>query len=61
VSVEFCRYVRSLHPAETRLHFILENFSPHHGKHMHAGDYLTPKEVRQTWDDAQQQPLKLAA
>lgn len=28
----FCRYVRSLHPAETRLHFILDNFSPHLGE-----------------------------
>lgn len=28
----------------------------------HSGlDYRTPKEVRQTWEDAQQQPLKLAA
>ena len=28
----------------------------------HSGlDYLTPKEVRHTWDDAQEQPLKLAA
>jgi putative transposase len=28
----------------------------------HSGlDYRTPKEVRQTWDDAQDQPLKLAA
>jgi len=28
----------------------------------HSGlNYLTPKEVRQTWDDAQEQPLKLAA
>jgi len=27
----FCRYVRSLHPAEVRLHFILDNFSPHLG------------------------------
>jgi len=27
----FCRYIRSLHPAETRLHFILDNFSPHLG------------------------------
>jgi hypothetical protein len=26
--LEFCRYIRSLHPAETRLHFILDNFSP---------------------------------
>jgi putative transposase len=27
----------------------------------HSGmDYRTPKEVRHTWDDAQQQPLKLA-
>jgi putative transposase len=29
---------------------------PHEGL-----DYRTPKEVRQTWDDAQEQPLKLAA
>jgi putative transposase len=28
----------------------------------HSGlDYRTPKEVRQTWDDAQEQPLNLAA
>jgi putative transposase len=28
----------------------------------HSGlNYLTPKEVRQTWDDAQEQPLRLAA
>jgi transposase len=27
----FCRYVRSLHPSEVRLHFILDNFSPHLG------------------------------
>lgn len=27
----FCRYVRSLHPVERRLHFILDNFSPHLG------------------------------
>ncbi len=27
----FCRYVRSLYPAEVRLHFILDNFSPHLG------------------------------
>ena len=28
----------------------------------HSGlDYLTPKEVRHTWDDAKEQPLKLAA
>ncbi len=28
----------------------------------HSGlNYRTPKEVRQTWDDAQEQPLKLAA
>jgi putative transposase len=28
----------------------------------HSGlDYRTPKEVRQTWDGAQEQPLKLAA
>ena len=28
----------------------------------HSGlDYRTPKEVRHTWDDAREQPLKLAA
>jgi transposase len=27
----FCRYVRSLHPAEERLHLILDNFGPHLG------------------------------
>jgi transposase len=25
----FCRYIRSLHPPHARLHFILDNFSPH--------------------------------
>jgi transposase len=28
----FCRYIRSLYPATTRLHFILDNFSPHLGE-----------------------------
>jgi transposase len=32
--LEFCRYIRSLHPPGTRLHFILDNFSPHHGREM---------------------------
>ena len=27
----FCRYIRSLYPSETRLHFILDNFSSHRG------------------------------
>lgn len=27
----FCRYVRSLYPEKTRLHFVLDNFSPHLG------------------------------
>ena len=30
----FCRYIRSLYPAEVRLHFILDNFSPHLGSQM---------------------------
>jgi len=30
--LEFCRYVRSLYPAEVRLHFVLDNFSPHKGE-----------------------------
>jgi transposase len=28
----FCRYIRSLYPADQRLHFILDNFSPHLGE-----------------------------
>jgi transposase len=34
--LEFCRYVRSLYPAEIRLHFILDNFSPHLGEQVRA-------------------------
>jgi transposase len=30
----FCRYIRTLHPAGVRLHFILDNFSPHLGDKM---------------------------
>jgi transposase len=30
--MRFCRYVRSLYPAEVRLHFVLDNFSPHKGQ-----------------------------
>ncbi|HWH92428.1 MAG TPA: transposase [Baekduia sp.] len=30
----FCRYIRSLHPPEARLHFVLDNFSPHLGQQM---------------------------
>ena len=30
--MEFCRYVRSLYPAEVRLHIVLDNFSPHKGQ-----------------------------
>jgi transposase len=30
--IEFCRYLRSLYPAEIRLHFVLDNFSPHKGQ-----------------------------
>src|ERR1700691_4357008 len=32
--LEFCRYIRSLYPPGTRLYFILDNFSPHHGRKM---------------------------
>jgi transposase len=28
----FCRYIRSLYPPQVRLHFILDNFSPHLGE-----------------------------
>ena len=30
--LEFCRYVRTLYPPEIRLHFVLDNFSPHKGQ-----------------------------
>jgi hypothetical protein len=30
----FCRYIRSLHPPEVRLHLVLDNFSPHVGQQM---------------------------
>jgi len=30
--LEFCRYIRSLHPPAIRLHFVLDNFSPHKGE-----------------------------
>lgn len=30
--LEFCRYMRSLHPPELRLHFVLDNFSAHKGQ-----------------------------
>src|SRR3954451_826356 len=32
----FCRYVRSLYPPEVRLHFVLDNFSPHKGEQVRA-------------------------
>jgi hypothetical protein len=28
----FCRYIRSLHPPDVRLHRVLDNFSPHLGQ-----------------------------
>jgi transposase len=30
--LQFCRYIRSLYPAEIRLHFVLDNFSAHLGE-----------------------------
>ena len=32
----FCRYIRSLYPPEIRLHFVLDNFSPHKGETVRA-------------------------
>ena len=32
----FCRYVRGLYPPEIRLHFVLDNFSPHKGDQVRA-------------------------
>jgi transposase len=34
--LEFCRYIRSLYPPEIRLHFVLDNFSPHLGEQVRA-------------------------
>lgn len=34
--LEFCRYVRTLYPPEVRLHFVLDNFSPHKGEVVRA-------------------------
>jgi hypothetical protein len=34
--LEFCRYIRSLYPPEIQLHFVLDNFSPHHGQGVSA-------------------------
>jgi transposase len=31
-SLAFCRYIRSLYPAEVRLHLVLDNFSAHQGE-----------------------------
>jgi transposase len=30
--IEFCRYIRTLYPPAIRLHFVLDNFSPHKGQ-----------------------------
>jgi transposase len=32
----FCRYIRSLYPRAIRLHFVLDNFSPHKGDQVRA-------------------------
>ena len=32
----FCRYIRSLYPPGIRLHFVLDNFSPHKGEQVRA-------------------------
>jgi transposase len=39
----FCRYIRTLHPAHVRLHFVLDNFSPHLGQKMR--DWATANNV----------------
>ena len=41
--MDFCRYVRSLYPAEVRLHFVLDNFSAHKGP---AGPRPGPRQQR---------------
>jgi transposase len=46
--LEFCSYIRSLHPPEIRLHFILDNFSPHHGEQMRAWAALNNVELAYT-------------
>jgi putative transposase len=48
----------TLHQLRVELAAYIERY--HHRPHSGL-DYRTPNEVRQTWDDAQEQPLKLAA
>jgi hypothetical protein len=37
----FCRYIRSLYPPEIRLHFVLDNFSPHRARRSASGPPTT--------------------
>lgn len=48
--LEFCRYLRSLHPAETRIAIICDNFSPH----------LTTKKDRRVGDWAAANNVEIA-
>jgi transposase len=45
--LEFCRYVRSLHPPEVRIAIVLDNWSPHRstGKDSRVGDWAQANNV----------------
>jgi len=44
----FCRYLRSLYPPTTRLHFVLDNFSPHLGEKVRAWAHTNNVELAYT-------------
>jgi transposase len=44
----FCRYLRSLCPPKTRLHFVLDNFSPHLGEKVRAWAHTNNVELAYT-------------
>ncbi|MFI6889859.1 transposase [Streptosporangium canum] len=45
--LEFCRYLRSLYPSETRIAIVLDNFSPHLSteKNTRVGDWAAANNV----------------
>jgi transposase len=46
--LEFCRYIRTLYPPEVRLHFVLDNFSPHKGEAVRAWAQINNVELAYT-------------
>ncbi len=49
--LEFCRYVRSLYPPEIRLHFVLDNFSPHKGERIRT--WAAENNIELAWPSPQ--------